>query len=75
MNYRRAQYLLETLTEAVGSPIVTTIIGGAQGGGAQLTPTGQALIHTYDQLKQSINRTADKELKNLGNLLVGAKQD
>jgi molybdate transport system regulatory protein len=75
MNYRRAQYLLETLTEATGSAVVTTVVGGATGGGAQLTATGQALVRTYSKLDQSLKLSAKPELKTLGDLIDRAQPD
>ena len=69
MNYRRAQYLLETLSEAIGRPVVNTTVGGATGGGTGLTATGHALVKTFSTLDQSLKHKAEPELKKLDQLL------
>ncbi len=69
MNYRRAQYLLETMADAIGTPLLNTVVGGYQGGGAQLTAAARALIKTFDDLDTSLNHAAAANLKTLGDLL------
>ena len=65
MNYRRAQYLLETLNTAVGSPVVETVVGGPSGGGAQLTERGKKLIEVFHELEQAVEKAAEGPLKEL----------
>jgi molybdate transport system regulatory protein len=62
MNYRRAQYLLETLAEALGTTVVETVIGGSQGGGASLTAAGKALIETFHSLETSVEQATRTDL-------------
>ena len=47
MSYRRAWLLVDDMNQCFREPVVTTQSGGAQGGGAELTPFGQDLIATY----------------------------
>jgi molybdate transport system regulatory protein len=47
MSYRRAWQLLESLNTTFREPVVLTQKGGRGGGGAVLTPFGQALIASY----------------------------
>lgn len=47
MSYRRAWLLLDELSRALTSPAITTAQGGERGGGARLTPMGQAVIRHY----------------------------
>ena len=50
LTFRRAWQLISTTNSALGGPVVETEVGGAQGGGAQLTPLGRELIERYDDL-------------------------
>jgi molybdate transport system regulatory protein len=46
MSYRRAGLLIDDMNQCFREPVVTTQSGGAQGGGAELTPRAK-LIATY----------------------------
>lgn len=50
ITFRRAWHLIDTMKSALGDPVVETEVGGAQGGGANLTPLGRELIEHYDDL-------------------------
>jgi len=69
MNYRRAQYLLETMGDAMGTAVVNTAVGGADGGGAKLTAVGHALVEAFGLLEQSIKCAAKPQLKAIAGLL------
>src|SRR3981081_2933113 len=47
MSYRRAWLLIDDMNQCFRDAVVSTQSGGAQGGGAELTPFGQELIATY----------------------------
>lgn len=49
LNYRRAWFLIETLNETLGQPVVTTTKGGASGGGATLTEAGRLLMEMFEE--------------------------
>ncbi len=49
INYRRAWFLLETLHEPLGQPVVHTSKGGPTGGGANLSESGRAILDAYEQ--------------------------
>lgn len=51
MSYRRAWMLLDELNRALGEPAIATAHGGPQGGGATLTPTGEAVIAHYRRIE------------------------
>lgn len=70
MNYRRAQYLLETLNQAVGAPVVETVVGGPTGGGAQLTDSGRRLIDAFQALEQAVKKAASDPLANLAEIVT-----
>ena len=44
MSYKRAWMLVETMNAAFSRPLVESVRGGAQGGGARLTPMGEAVL-------------------------------
>jgi len=68
MDYRRAQYLLETLSDAMETTLVKTSIGGASGGGAELTADGRALIAAFHALQNSVRRAAIEDLLTIDQL-------
>jgi len=69
MDYRRAQYLLETMAEAMGAAMVRTVVGGAQGGGAELSPEGQGLITAFRTLDTSVKQVANAQLETINKLV------
>ena len=53
MSYKRAWMLVETMNAMFAKPLVTSARGGAGGGGAALTETGQAVLALYRQIEES----------------------
>lgn len=51
MSYRRAWVLVDAVNKMFTQPVVTTAAGGAQGGGAQLTTFGRALVTAYRRIE------------------------
>ncbi|MCV6597236.1 MAG: LysR family transcriptional regulator [Mangrovicoccus sp.] len=47
MSYKRAWQLVETMNAMFRDPLVLRSRGGAKGGGAQITPTGQTVLAHY----------------------------
>ncbi|WP_029057835.1 winged helix-turn-helix domain-containing protein [Stappia stellulata] len=47
MSYKRAWSLVESLNTAFAAPLVTRSRGGAKGGGASLTQTGEQVLSHY----------------------------
>lgn len=58
MSYRRAWQLLDNLNRSFRVPLVRTSVGGAGGGGAELTELGQSVITAYRKFEQKINALA-----------------
>jgi molybdate transport system regulatory protein len=50
MSYRRAWWHIETMNRLAKRPLVETSVGGRNGGGAHLTPTGEAAVEVYRRL-------------------------
>lgn len=70
MTYKRAWMLVDTLNKGIGKPVVVSSRGGKGGGGAQLTPLGEALIRCYDALEARIRTITGDELADLKKLLA-----
>lgn len=69
MSYKRAWMLVETMNAAFREPLVESVRGGAGGGGAQLTATGQAVLAHYRQIEQAAAEAGAAELAALRALL------
>jgi len=65
MSYRRAWLLLDELNRSFTEPVVTTAVGGANGGGAVLTPSGLRLIEAFRVVEREANTLARKRLPQL----------
>lgn len=50
MSYRRAWLLVDAMNRCWTAPLVETAAGGAKGGGARLTATGEAILAAYRAL-------------------------
>ena len=51
MSYRRAWLLVDALNRTFREPVVATKLGGNGGGGAELTPFGEALVGRYRDME------------------------
>ena len=51
MSYRRAWSLVEAMNAAFEAPVVETSRGGAEGGGARLSETGEAVLALYRRMQ------------------------
>lgn len=69
MSYRRAWELVEDLNVHLGAPVVSTAAGGPGGGGARLTPVGQAVVATYRAMAAAAETAAAEHLAQLNGLL------
>ncbi len=62
MSYRRAWLLVDDLNRCFREPVVTTQPGGAQGGGAALTPFGLELIEKYRSIESQATAATKLQL-------------
>ena len=53
MSYRRAWQLLDDLNHSFSEPVATASVGGAGGGGVQLTTFGEELIAAYREVERA----------------------
>ncbi|MCU4159763.1 LysR family transcriptional regulator [Acidiphilium sp. AL] len=51
MSYKRAWQLAEALNATFRGPVILAVKGGVAGGGAQLTPLGDAVLDAYRNLQ------------------------
>lgn len=50
VSYKAAWQAIDTLTNLAGAPLVERSVGGAGGGGAQMTPAGDELLHAAEAM-------------------------
>jgi molybdate transport system regulatory protein len=62
MSYRRAWLLVDELNRLFRQPVVTTQLGGSQGGGASLTPFGKELVASFRRLERDAAALAERHL-------------
>ena len=62
MSYKRAWDLVGALNAMAGAPVVETSAGGPGGGGAVLTPAGQALVADYRAIEEAAAAAAEARL-------------
>jgi molybdate transport system regulatory protein len=62
MSYRRAWELVEELNRLFGKPVVERQIGGRNGGGAQLTALGEALILRFRAVERAATEVTAGDL-------------
>lgn len=70
MSYRRAWLLVDTMNRCFVSPLVSSAAGGAQGGGAQLTPLGAEVLTLYNTLQGEMEKAAAPQAAALRQLLA-----
>ena len=58
MSYRRAWQLVEDINNLFGKQVVERTTGGRNGGGAQLTALGLALVARYRAVEQAAEQAA-----------------
>ncbi|RWR46263.1 LysR family transcriptional regulator [Sinirhodobacter ferrireducens] len=66
MSYKRAWSLVEEMNDAFAEPLVLSARGGAHGGGAQLTSTGQAVLADYRALMARLLADGADEIAAIG---------
>jgi molybdate transport system regulatory protein len=72
MSYRRAWLLIEDINRCFRDSVVIKKSGGAQGGGASLTPFGEALIKKYRSIESQATVAAKRQLHDLQTALRGS---
>jgi molybdate transport system regulatory protein len=70
MSYRRAWVLVDEMNQSLASPAVATAAGGAHGGGASLTATGQEIVMRYRAIENTARLAAAAEIAALSRLVA-----
>lgn len=69
MSYKRAWQLVETMNATFATPVVTSVRGGARGGGATLTPAGTEVLAAYRDAVEAASAAAGPGADRLAALL------
>lgn len=69
MSYKRAWDLVNVMNNSFTKPLVSTSKGGAQGGGAQLTPFGENILIQYRAIEQKASAAVVSDLQRLSQTL------
>ena len=69
MSYRRAWVLVDTMNTCFVAPLVETLTGGTQGGGAQVTDFGKDVLRRYRSMEKRAGRSVSAEMEEFSNLM------
>jgi molybdate transport system regulatory protein len=69
MSYNRAWLLIHEMNDCFKSPVVESVVGGAKGGGAQVTAIGLQLIDEYRSIERLANSVSQSKIQKLMQLL------
>ena len=62
MSYRRAWLLIDEVNGIFGNPVVETATGGTGGGGAKITPLGEAVIAAFRDIESNATELVQTRL-------------
>ena len=65
MSYRRAWLLIDELNGIFGKPVVETVTGGSGGGGARITPLGEAVVAVFRDIEKEATALVQAKLSTL----------
>jgi molybdate transport system regulatory protein len=65
MSYRRAWLLIDEVNGIFGKPVVETATGGAGGGGAKITPLGEAVVAAFRAIENEATELIQLKLAKL----------
>ena len=63
MSYRAAWGKIKDAEKRLGLPLLERKTGGRQGGGSRLTEAGRTLVDQFDQLKNALEKDAQKHFQ------------
>lgn len=58
LSYRRAWLMIDVMNRCFAKPLVSSVQGGARGGGARLTEDGEAVLMLYRELETALEAAA-----------------
>lgn len=69
MSYRRAWVLVDTMNTCFVGPLVETLTGGTQGGGAKVTDFGKDVLRRYRSMEKRARRSVSAEMEEFSGLM------
>lgn len=69
MSYRRAWLLVDVMNRSFREPLVQSVAGGPQGGGASVTPAGMLVLARFRAMEAAVDLVAHAHLDGLAQLL------
>ena len=69
MSYRKAWLLVDEMNQCFSSPVVISAKGGAQGGGAQVTPLGEEALARFRDIQAKAAKAIAEEVRDFRKLL------
>lgn len=69
MSYRRAWLLVDELNQHLGAPVVDAVTGGAKGGGAALTRTGEEVLCRYRAMELACRQAIAPDVQALRQMI------
>ena len=70
MSYRRCWMLVDSLNRCFCEAVITTSTGGANGGGAAITPFGREIIRRYRDIETKAAHSVRSEIDELCALMI-----
>lgn len=69
MSYMRAWSLIQTMNACFKEPVVETVRGGNERGGAKLSETGRRALELYQQMEETSRQASQTDWRSLQKLL------
>jgi molybdate transport system regulatory protein len=73
MSYRRAWLLVDSMNRSLAEPVVATIMGGREHGGAQVTGAGRSLIAVYERICEKAEEATEAERARIADSMEPAR--
>lgn len=70
MSYKRAWDLVKAMNNGFTKPLVETVKGGSNGGGATVTELGQSVLENYRQIEQKASHAVEADLLRIQELMA-----
>jgi molybdate transport system regulatory protein len=74
IGYRRAWALVDAMNQCFRQPLVEGSAGGAKGGGAKVTPSGEEVLRTFRAIQAKAGKAVEAELARLEGLAARTKK-
>jgi molybdate transport system regulatory protein len=72
MSYRTAWHLVDSMNAKLPAAVVRTKVGGSEGGKAELTPLGEAILKEFVKLKEEFDQHLAMKAEGFSNLTANA---